>query len=216
MKNFLPMELSLTKYIFYTGKGGVGKTSVACATAANLGKYGYAVLADVFFAGQAFSCRQDKVIAGVKGNCCSLCGHNGVMRLAACACAFHLENYVAVSVEDELAGTFRGRADGKFRTGIHISSSLICCDTALVQKRHGGAGGQGFNAGKGYLFCRNGCTGQIRGSTIADGEDRCAGVPRKIRVVQRFNAEDILDGLAATGPWFAIVANVQRVANTTR
>ena len=46
---------------------------------------GYAVLADAFFAGQAFSCRKDKVIAGVKGNCCSLCGHNGVMRLAACA-----------------------------------------------------------------------------------------------------------------------------------
>ena len=46
---------------------------------------------------------QDKVIASVKGNCCSLCGHNGVVRLAACACAFHLVNYVAVSVRKEEA-----------------------------------------------------------------------------------------------------------------
>ena len=182
------------------------------SAAANLGKYGYAVLADVFFAGQAFSCRQDKVIAGVKGNCCSLGGHNGVMRLAAYACAFHLIDHIAISVKDELAGTFRGRADGKFRTSIHIGSSLICCDIALVQKRHGGAGVQGFNAGKGYLFCRNGCTGQIRGSTIADGEGRAGGIPRQSRIVQRFNAGDILNRLAATGPWFVTVANVQRVA----
>ena len=33
-----------TRYIFYTGKGGVGKTSVACATAINLTDTGKRVL----------------------------------------------------------------------------------------------------------------------------------------------------------------------------
>ena len=33
MKAFNPNEVSLTKYLFYTGKGGVGKTSTAWATA---------------------------------------------------------------------------------------------------------------------------------------------------------------------------------------
>ncbi|MGV8906760.1 MAG: arsenical pump-driving ATPase [Acetobacterium sp.] len=39
-KNFSPENVKLTKYIFYTGKGGVGKTSVACATAVNLADKG--------------------------------------------------------------------------------------------------------------------------------------------------------------------------------
>jgi arsenite/tail-anchored protein-transporting ATPase len=33
MKTFHPHEIELTKYLFFTGKGGVGKTSAACATA---------------------------------------------------------------------------------------------------------------------------------------------------------------------------------------
>ncbi len=33
MDRFNPQVLNLTKYLFYTGKGGVGKTSMACATA---------------------------------------------------------------------------------------------------------------------------------------------------------------------------------------
>ncbi len=33
MKQFDLQHLNLTKYLFYTGKGGVGKTSIACATA---------------------------------------------------------------------------------------------------------------------------------------------------------------------------------------
>lgn len=44
MKAFNPKTLNLTKYLFYTGKGGVGKTSVACATAVNLADNGKKVL----------------------------------------------------------------------------------------------------------------------------------------------------------------------------
>lgn len=31
-----PESINLTKYMFFTGKGGVGKTSLACATAVTL------------------------------------------------------------------------------------------------------------------------------------------------------------------------------------
>ncbi|QOX64410.1 arsenical pump-driving ATPase [Anoxybacterium hadale] len=41
---FDPNKITLTKYLFYTGKGGVGKTSVACATAVNLADSGKRVL----------------------------------------------------------------------------------------------------------------------------------------------------------------------------
>lgn len=44
MKPFNPNEIKLTKYLFYTGKGGVGKTSTACATAVNLADSGKKVL----------------------------------------------------------------------------------------------------------------------------------------------------------------------------
>lgn len=36
MKKYNPANEKLTQYIFFTGKGGVGKTSIACATAVNL------------------------------------------------------------------------------------------------------------------------------------------------------------------------------------
>lgn len=36
MEQFNPIEQVKTKYLFYTGKGGVGKTSVACSTAVTL------------------------------------------------------------------------------------------------------------------------------------------------------------------------------------
>lgn len=36
MKTYNPSEGQKTQYIFFTGKGGVGKTSIACATAVNL------------------------------------------------------------------------------------------------------------------------------------------------------------------------------------
>jgi arsenite efflux ATP-binding protein ArsA (TC 3.A.4.1.1) len=39
-KNFTPDNVNLTKYLFYTGKGGVGKTSTACATAVSLADKG--------------------------------------------------------------------------------------------------------------------------------------------------------------------------------
>lgn len=44
MQIFDPNKITLTKYLFYTGKGGVGKTSVACATAVNLADSGKKIL----------------------------------------------------------------------------------------------------------------------------------------------------------------------------
>lgn len=44
MTQFHPMAMPLTKYLFFTGKGGVGKTSVACATAVALSDSGKRVL----------------------------------------------------------------------------------------------------------------------------------------------------------------------------
>ena len=44
MKIFDPFEQVKTKYLFYTGKGGVGKTSAACATALSLADSGKKVL----------------------------------------------------------------------------------------------------------------------------------------------------------------------------
>lgn len=40
----MPQNMKLTKYLFYTGKGGVGKTSAACATAAALADAGKKVM----------------------------------------------------------------------------------------------------------------------------------------------------------------------------
>lgn len=44
MKSFDPSLVTNTKYLFFTGKGGVGKTSVACATAVFLADKGQKVL----------------------------------------------------------------------------------------------------------------------------------------------------------------------------
>lgn len=44
MKNFNLSESAFTKYLFFTGKGGVGKTSVACATATGLADQGKKIL----------------------------------------------------------------------------------------------------------------------------------------------------------------------------
>lgn len=44
MISFEPHKVTNTKYLFYTGKGGVGKTSVACATAVALADNGKKVL----------------------------------------------------------------------------------------------------------------------------------------------------------------------------
>ncbi|AKN31396.1 arsenic ABC transporter ATPase [Clostridium carboxidivorans P7] len=44
VKNFSLENLELTKYIFFTGKGGVGKTSAACATAVALADEGKKIM----------------------------------------------------------------------------------------------------------------------------------------------------------------------------
>jgi arsenite-transporting ATPase len=43
-ETFNPKQMKLTKYLFFTGKGGVGKTSTACATAVTLADEGKRVL----------------------------------------------------------------------------------------------------------------------------------------------------------------------------
>ena len=44
MRTFNLSDIELTKYLFYTGKGGVGKTSIACATAVGLADNGKKIL----------------------------------------------------------------------------------------------------------------------------------------------------------------------------
>ncbi len=44
MENFNLSDINFTKYLFFTGKGGVGKTSVACATAIGLADKGNKIL----------------------------------------------------------------------------------------------------------------------------------------------------------------------------
>lgn len=44
MKTFNLSDIDLTKYLFFTGKGGVGKTSIACATAVGLADNGKKIL----------------------------------------------------------------------------------------------------------------------------------------------------------------------------
>lgn len=44
IKKFNLDEINLTKYLFFTGKGGVGKTSIACATAMNLADQGKKIM----------------------------------------------------------------------------------------------------------------------------------------------------------------------------
>ena len=44
MEQFALDKINLTKYLFFTGKGGVGKTSIACATAVTLADNGRKVL----------------------------------------------------------------------------------------------------------------------------------------------------------------------------
>lgn len=44
MKSFNLKEMNLTKYLFFTGKGGVGKTSIACAAAITLADQGKKIM----------------------------------------------------------------------------------------------------------------------------------------------------------------------------
>ena len=44
MLQYIPKKIELTKYLFFTGKGGVGKTTTACATATSLAEDGNQVM----------------------------------------------------------------------------------------------------------------------------------------------------------------------------
>ena len=44
MDLYSPSKTAMTKSLFFTGKGGVGKTSIACATAVSLADCGEKVL----------------------------------------------------------------------------------------------------------------------------------------------------------------------------
>ncbi|MCK9422491.1 MAG: arsenical pump-driving ATPase [Bacteroidales bacterium] len=100
MKAFNISEIVLTKYLFFTGKGGVGKTSLACATAIGLADAGKKIL---LISTDPASNLQDIFNQSLNGNCVQIPEVQGLT-------VVNLDPEEAAGVyKESVVGPFRGK-----------------------------------------------------------------------------------------------------------